>query len=392
MAERGALRGHPQGIKVATSQAALAEDAIEAIAAELALGPGEACFLLVFASPIYDTQAVADALAIRFPKIPHAGATTAGEIGPDGIVDGSIVVMAFPSDGFRVVSALLPDLKDLSVDRAADIVRTLRAKLAQKLDDETSGSTFGLTFLDGMSHREERVLVSLQRGLDHIPLVGGSCADGLSFGNTYVIHEGRAISGAGILVLVNTDRPFQLVRSDNFEPMAKKLVVTACDEERRIVREIDAEPAAMAYADAMQIEADHLDPMAFASHPVLVRVGGEYYCRSIQKQNPDGSLSFFCAIDTGVVLTAAKPKDLVGTIQRTLADVDEAVGGTDVIIAFDCVLRRLDAQNRQVVRQLGDVYRHHNVVGFNTYGEQFQAMHLNQTFTGVAIGRRGVSL
>jgi len=26
------------------------------------------------------------------------------------------------------------------------------------------------------------------------------------------------------------------------------------------------------------------------------------------------------------------------------------------------------------------------VIGFNTYGEQFNGMHLNQTFTGVAIG------
>ena len=27
-----------------------------------------------------------------------------------------------------------------------------------------------------------------------------------------------------------------------------------------------------------------------------------------------------------------------------------------------------------------------NVIGFATYGEQFNAMHVNQTFTGVAIG------
>ena len=26
------------------------------------------------------------------------------------------------------------------------------------------------------------------------------------------------------------------------------------------------------------------------------------------------------------------------------------------------------------------------VVGFSTYGEQYQAMHVNQTFTGIAIG------
>ena len=27
------------------------------------------------------------------------------------------------------------------------------------------------------------------------------------------------------------------------------------------------------------------------------------------------------------------------------------------------------------------------MVGFSTYGEQFGAMHVNQTFTGIAIGR-----
>ena len=29
-----------------------------------------------------------------------------------------------------------------------------------------------------------------------------------------------------------------------------------------------------------------------------------------------------------------------------------------------------------------------SVVGFNTYGEQFNGMHINQTMTGVAIGRK----
>jgi hypothetical protein len=28
------------------------------------------------------------------------------------------------------------------------------------------------------------------------------------------------------------------------------------------------------------------------------------------------------------------------------------------------------------------------VVGFHTYGEQFNAMHLNQTLTGIAFGSR----
>ena len=45
-------------------------------------------------------------------------------------------------------------------------------------------------------------------------------------------------------------------------------------------------------------------------------------------------------------------------------------------------------ENRQMKRELSDVYRDYGVVGFNTFGEQYGAMHLNQTFTGLAIGGR----
>ncbi len=35
----------------------------------------------------------------------------------------------------------------------------------------------------------------------------------------------------------------------------------------------------------------------------------------------------------------------------------EKVGGIDVILGFDCVLRELDARNRQVLRDISDLYR-----------------------------------
>jgi len=52
------------------------------------------------------------------------------------------------------------------------------------------------------------------------------------------------------------------------------------------------------------------------------------------------------------------------------------------------VLRRLDAQNRQVMRDISDLYRTNNVIGFGTYGEQYRSMHLNQTLTGIAFGQK----
>jgi hypothetical protein len=39
---------------------------------------------------------------------------------------------------------------------------------------------------------------------------------------------------------------------------------------------------------------------------------------------------------------------------------------------------------------MSELYRQNGVIGFHTYGEQYGSMHVNQTFTGVAIGRRPV--
>ena len=131
-----------------------------------------------------------------------------------------------------------------------------------------------------------------------------------------------------------------------------------------------------------------LGPFSFASYPLVVRVGGDHYCRSIRNMNPDGSLTFFCAIDEGLVFTVATPQDMVKSTLKTLQSVDRSIGGIDTVLGFDCILRRLDAENRQIRHQLNEIYSRFNVVGFHTYGEQFNAMHLNQTLTGIAFGCR----
>ncbi len=118
-----------------------------------------------------------------------------------------------------------------------------------------------------------------------------------------------------------------------------------------------------------------------------MKIGGDFYCRSIRNMNPDGSLSFFCAIDEGLVFTVARPRDMVRSTLETLEQIDRLLGGTDVIIGFDCILRRLDAESRQVRHQVDEIYRRYGVSGFHTYGEQYNAMHLNQTLTGIAFGK-----
>jgi hypothetical protein len=300
------------------------------------------------------------------------------------------VVIAFPAERFRIVSTVLDAIDHLDVERTASAVRALRRTLDPLdpcRDGDAAGRRFALSLIDGLANAEETVVSAIAWALDGIPIVGGSAGDDLRFRDAVVIHGGRIHRKAAVLVLVETDFSVEIFKSDNFEPTQTKFVVTASDGERREVHELNAEPAAREYAMAIGLDPEGLSPMSFAAYPLAVKVGGEYFCRSIRRMNEDGSLSFFCAVDEGVVLTLAEPRDIVASTRAELARLDAQLGGVDLIIGFECVLRRLDAESRQVRHGITDLYRRYNVVGFETFGEQYRAMHLNQTFTGIAIGK-----
>lgn len=370
---------------VASDRAALAD-----LVAELKHGLGDQQFqhLLVFFSSDYDAEQLTSALMFAFPDTPISGCSTAGEITPGGMADSGVLLIAFPLRGFTVHSGIVEDISAFGVERATELARSIKTRLGYGASRHDSLAAFALMLVDGLSNVEESIVAAVHWAIEHVPLVGGSAGDGLTFRGTTLVHHGRVYTDAAVLLVVETDVPFRVFKMQNFEPTETKLVVTAADTERRIVYELNAEPAAREYAAAIGLLPDDLGPFSFAAHPLVVKVGGNYFCRSIRNVNPDGSLTFFCAIDEGLVFTVARPQEMLGATEAALRDIARELGDIDLVIGFDCVLRRLDAENRQVRHQLDEIYRRHRVVGFHTYGEQYNAMHLNQTLTGVAFSSR----
>ncbi|MBU1213043.1 MAG: FIST C-terminal domain-containing protein [Alphaproteobacteria bacterium] len=369
------------GIHVATSRANTTKEAV----AELRANLPAAVFahLIVFFSPRFAPGEVAVAMSGAFPDAEFSGCTSAGEISPQGICTGSIQIMAFEKSRFRFVSTVIDNAASTGVEGASQIARRLKSQFA---DQCNASNKFALLLTDGLSNHEETLVAAVNWALGDIQMIGGSAGDDLRFEATALVHNGRTANNAAVLMLVETEIPFHAFKTQNFDPTPVKLVITAADAERRIVHEFNAEPAALEYANAIGLIPEDLGPFSFASHPLVVKVGSDYYCRSIRNMNPDGSLSFFCAIDVGLVLTVARPTDLAEATEATLSEVDKILSGTQMILGFDCILRRLDAENRQMGSRMEQIYRRHNVVGFHTYGEQYNAMHLNQTLTGIAFG------
>lgn len=374
-AESNRLR---RGVSRHRSPAAAAEDLARQ------LRRVDAAAVLIFASPHFDPEALARGLSDSFGPTPVIGCSTAGEITPLGYENGTLTGIAFPRRHFRFLPHLLENLSRFSINEGLGACRRALAEFG-----ETPGwRSLALLLTDGLCRQEEAVLSAVEPGLAPIPLLGGSAGDGLSFGRTFVLHEGRCHADAALLALIETDYRFTELRFDHFRPTARRMVVTEADPARRLVREIDAEPAAIAYARAIGCRVEDLSPFVFATNPMLVRVGGRYHVRAIQKVEADLGLSFLCAIDEGLVLTLGQAQDMVTHLDGEMTRLVAEQGEPELILAFDCILRRLESEQHRKLHTVSDLLSRNRVVGFSTYGEQYHGMHLNQTFVGVAFHQR----
>lgn len=239
---------------------------------------------------------------------------------------------------------------------------------------------------DGLSIQEELVLASLNSALGSIPSFGGSAGDDIHLSNTHVFFDGVFHNDAAVVLMFNTDFDFDVFSTHHLSSTAEKLVVTAADPELRRVYELNAEPAALEYARLIGLDVSELNHEVFALNPIAVKVGEEFYVRSIQQVNEDMSLSFYCAVETGIVLTTMQRTPMIPNLEAELARIQRSVGEPQLIIGCDCFLRRLEIEKLEIKAQVSDLLQAHHVIGFNTYGEQVEGMHINQTFTGVAIG------
>jgi hypothetical protein len=335
--------------------------------------------VLYFASSRCDFAQLSEMLHKRL-GVPSVGCTTAGEVsGYAGHGEHSVVAIGFLGEHFQLDSMVFQGIRDCTPERIADEFE--RAPI------RVPSPSFCLMLIDGLSMAEERVSAGLARALRDVPLIGGSAGDDLDFRETLIARDGRTMSDSAALICIKTDLPWSIFHSHHFTATDERLVITGADPARRCVTEINGEPAAEGYARAVGLEVDELSPMVFAEHPVVLSIGGEYYVRSIQQANPDGSLTFFCAIDEGLVLRIACGHDLPGRFARVINEQRERVGELGALIGFDCILRRIELLNRDQRDEVGEILAGVPFIGFSTYGEQINGLHVNQTMTGVAIGR-----
>lgn len=360
---------------IASVQADLPDAAARLVAG---LAPCRPALVLIFGSPRARIAAIAGALQVALPAARVAGCSSAGEFAAGPYGRGTAVAIGFPSAAFRADAVALRAQRDMPVSAWLPLLRALRARCAPR----PGHALFGIVLPDGMARNEDLLVTALDAALPGVPVIGGSAGDALEFDATVQILDGEPVTGAAVFVLVESPLPVAQIVFDHFEPSARRAVVTAADPQRRIILELNAEPAAAEYARLAGLDPALMRTADFAANPLLLRMGGRHHVRAIIGTTPGGGLRLLSSIDTGTVLTLGSAGDLTRGFARQM----EALPAQPLLVlGFDCILRRLSVERAGLQDDMGAMFARWRVAGFNTYGEQHSGMHVNQTFVGLAI-------
>ena len=342
--------------------------------------------VLFYCSSTYALDTLAQTMESTFTDVDIVGCTTAGEVTNQGYEQHSIVAIGFSSQYFAICATLIESMEKFDTINAQSTINELVENCQSKELTEIKNNSFLLTLLDGLSSSEEQFLVTLNSAARAIPHFGGSAGDDINLTKTHVYYHGKFYQNAAIVIMVNTILPFEVFTCHHIKRPIEKLVVTDADAANRTVYELNAEPAALEYAKLLNVDLKDLSPEVFSLNPLAVKVGGDYYIRSIQKVNEaDLSLTFYCAVDVGIVLTAVEMGDIFSPVTDQLGEISQRYGDPELVLTCDCFLRRLEIEQKGLEARVRSLNAQYNIVGFNTYGEHTNGIHLNQTFTGVFI-------
>lgn len=340
-------------------------------------GLADASLGIVFGSAEYDLDALGEAVARQFP-CPVIGCSTAGEICRPGYREQGVAAAVLR--GVEAHVELIEDIATFGPDESDQLVERLGAKALAHADQAVL-----ITLFDGLCLREEWLSSQLYMATGGVPMVGGSAGDALSFDNTRVYHNGKFRSGIGSCALVRSTGGIRTFIGHHYEDTGEVLVVTRAEPERRKIIELNGIPAVAAYASALGVEPEKLSKVDELLHPLMLNAGDRFYVRGVQQLLDDGAMQLFCAIDEGVVLRVGKACCIHDKLETVLSN---ACVGVDpqLVLMFDCITRRLEVDHTGSRKAFTNVVSGFPSIGFSTYGEQYNGVHVNQTVTGVVFG------
>jgi hypothetical protein len=349
----------------------------------LQLGSISPAVVIFFTSHKNDGTLLSKILHQRFAGAEVIGCTTAGTFTEKTHSTEGTAVLALGSNVVKRCSAALARF-DKGVEQGVQAaVATISKALNIDLRKADATRFVGVELLEGLKMTEEAVNEALGNSAPAISFVGGSAGDNVEFKETKVFHNGKASNNGAVLLMLETATPFIISKTCSFRPTGAKFTVTRADEANRTVYEFDGEPVLKKYARAVGVAVDKLDSSVFMTSPVGLMIDGKPWIRSPQQVLQDGGIKFYCRINEGMEIELMQATDLIVNLQTALQDAQQELGGPiRGGLVFNCILRRLELDAKNLHAAYLTCYSGMTIAGFHTYGESWLG-HMNQTSTAL---------
>jgi len=298
----------------------------------------------------------------------------AGLLGGDTRVH-SIVAMAF--DDETISHAQVAVVKNLS--KGVDVKPALNeiSKYINLNDqNKTGGDKYGgIVLIDGLTAKEEIVMEQLSKQTN-IVFAGGSASDALEFKGTYVYANGQAYQDAAVIAVFETHNGIDVIKTQSMFSRETGFIATKVDENSRTIFELDGEPAAVRYAEALKIPRSEVESHFF-SNPFGIVHDKEIFVRSPQRCKDDAIVTY-CNVKENDRLKLLQTKNIIFDTKNAVNEKMTELGEIAGLIDFRCVFRTLQLEKEGALKGYAGIFKNIPSIGFSTYGEQFKK-HINQT-------------
>lgn len=347
--------------------------------------------ILFFTSTVHSFEQLTVLFQDKFPNCEVVGVTTTGEIGPQGFSDQSLSAQSFSQEFGQIEALLIDNIEKYPIFDRNKLIHSAK-KLgihveSERIDEEG----LALIFPTGLVAGEEKMLsiVNSIFRYDGFPIFGGTAGDDAQFVQTVVSLNCRQSFKGGVVVFIKPNLDFYIQKENIFTSTGVSMKITKADAEKRIVYEMNHEPATKAYARALGISEQQL-PQYFMTNPLGRRFNEELFIASPFQVEANGALAFYCQVFQDAVVELLEPKDPVQTLQNTLAQFTSQFNKLEGVLACNCILRKLQFQEQGLFPALNSqLSQLPNLAGFCSYGEQLNKSLINQTLVLIGFGKRG---
>ncbi len=351
-----------------------ARRAAASIKHELASAP--ACVVLYFASTRYNPHVLAQEMREAFPDALTLGATDAGEGCDDKLMNNSVVAMAFDPGEFDHCrfGMILGNGQTASPEEGIfsspeECLAHLARDTGRTVLDLDYREYVGLVLVECLTPYSESLIHRVGE-LTNVIFVGGVAGDDDKHQNEQVVfYNGKPYKNAAVMGLMKPKNGFGLAKTQAVELTGQVMTVTRADEEKRIVWELDNQPASEVYARLANVQPDATDNYHFATFPLALVADGEPFLRAAIQQVEGGGLLMFCTVKEGMRLAVTRSGDVIGTTAAALERKRAELGGINGIIHVNCTARHGILRRTGKEAEFAKLFRGIPVISFSSYGE-----------------------